>query len=91
MKTHGYLLHTLELHASALTSDVKDILEGIIELTPNDPSECKLWFIRMSTLAETLDPDWSEWSDDAYAQEWTEFVNDCRETKATFVVINGDL
>lgn len=64
----------LEIKASDLDSDVLDILEGIIELTPADARD-QMWLTRTKTLFETLnDEGLPEGYEDAFKEKWTAFV-----------------
>lgn len=64
----------LEIKASDLDSDVLDIIEGIVELTPVDPTD-GMWLIKMETLIETLqDEGLPEDYEDAFKEKWTAFV-----------------
>lgn len=64
----------LEVKASDLDRDVLDILEGIVELTPVDPTS-GMWLIEMKTLLDTLDDNGLEDDyEDAFKEQWTAFV-----------------
>jgi len=79
----------LEIKASTLNQDIISIIEGIIDLTPVDPAEFT-WLLKMETLTETLDDDeLLEDYEDAFKEEWTQFVKDCENSGAKYVMIDG--
>lgn len=77
--------YCLEIKASTLNQDIISIIEGIIDLTPVDPAEFT-WLLKMETLTETLN---DEGYEDAFKEEWTEFVKDCENSGAKYVIIDG--
>lgn len=77
------------IKASTLSQDIKNIIEGIVDLTPVDPAEFT-WLLKMETLTETLDDDGlEEGYEDAFKEEWTTFVKDCESSGAKYVLIDG--
>lgn len=86
----------IEIKASDLDRDILDILEGIVELTPVDPT-AGMWLIEMGTLLETLDDEGlEEGYEDAFKDKWEAFVkevdtiNTISKCKYVMIVQNMD-
>ncbi|MDD4969761.1 MAG: hypothetical protein PHT07_10080 [Paludibacter sp.] len=80
----------IEVKVSAVSQDIIDILEGVIDdLTPVDPDKF-MWMVTMDTLRKTIDTSDGDSSyDDAYAEEWGKFVSDCEATGCQYILIVG--
>lgn len=91
----GKTTQVLEISGSELDADVISILEGIIDLTPVDPSQF-MWLVKMETLIDSLnDEGLEEGYDDAFKDKWEAFVKRCDTlntiSQSKYVMIMGGM